>query len=75
MKEDVMKDTLLMIYMYWSVLHCGFELNLSGFYREKHTKNLLVVCCSLLPLPRTQADWMHVLRKAHGGHVMVGGYK
>jgi hypothetical protein len=33
----------------------------AGRHREKHTKNLLVVCCSLLLLPRTQADWMHVL--------------
>jgi hypothetical protein len=28
-----------------------------GLHREKHTKNLLEVCCSFLLLPRIQADW------------------
>jgi hypothetical protein len=34
-----------------------FELHLSGLHREKHTKKLVVGCCSfLLPL-WPQADW------------------
>ena len=31
-------------------------------WREMHQK-LVAVCCSLLPLSRTRADWMHVLRQ------------
>ena len=62
MKGHVMKDALLMTRMYWSILHCVVELHLSEQHRDNHTKKLLVVCHSLLPLLRTQADWMHVLR-------------
>ena len=61
MKGHVMKDSLLMTRMYWSTLHYVFELHLSGLQREKCTKNLLVVCCSFLPLPQTWADWQRVM--------------
>ena len=57
-----MKDSLLMTRMYCSALHCGVELHLLGRHSEIRIKKLLVVCCSLFPLLRTQADWMHVLR-------------
>jgi hypothetical protein len=49
-----MKDSLLVTCMYWSALHCLVELYLSGRHREKHTKKLLAVHCSFLPLPRTR---------------------
>jgi hypothetical protein len=52
-----MKESLLTTRMYRSTLHCVLELNLSGLHREKRTKKLLVMCCSSLPLLRTQADW------------------
>jgi hypothetical protein len=53
MKRCMMKDSLLTTHMYWSALHCVVGLHLLGLPREKHTKKLLVVCCSLLLLPRT----------------------
>ena len=43
--------------MYWSSLHCLIDLHWLGLHREKHTKKLLVVCCSFLLLPRTLANW------------------
>jgi hypothetical protein len=55
MKGHMMKDSLLMKHMYWSVLHYVVELHLLEFHREKHTKkkkNLLAVCCSFLSLFR-----------------------
>ena len=51
-----MKYSLLMTHMYWSDLHCIFELHLLGLHREKCTKNLVVVCCSFLPLLWIPAD-------------------
>jgi hypothetical protein len=38
MKGHVVKDSLLIICIYWSALHCIFELHLSGLHREKCTK-------------------------------------
>jgi hypothetical protein len=52
-----MEDSLLTTCMYWFALHCGVELHLSGLHREKRTKKLLMVYCSLLLLPITLADW------------------
>lgn len=35
-----MKDSLLTTRMYWSALHCGVELHLSGCHRKKlHQKS------------------------------------
>jgi hypothetical protein len=62
-KRHVMKDSLLTTRMCWSALHCVVELHLLGCHREKPHQKLLVVCCSFLPLPRTWADWMHMLRQ------------
>ena len=52
-------------------------MHLPGCHRRAQQR-ILVVCCSLLLLPRTWADWMHMLRKelcwgkTHRGHVMLG---
>ena len=52
-----MEDSLL-TEMYWSALHCVFELHLSGLHREKHTKKpsdgVTLPFCHFLGL--TQAD-------------------
>jgi hypothetical protein len=80
-KGRMIKDSLLMTCIYEFTLHCVVELHLWGCHREKCTKKLLEVCCSLLLLPRIQADWMHALKqelcqdKACGGYVMFGEYK
>jgi hypothetical protein len=59
-----MKDSLL-IYMHVLIaLHFVIvELYLFGLHREKCTKKLRVECYSLLSLPWTRADWMHMLRQ------------
>jgi hypothetical protein len=73
-----------MMHMYWSALHCIVELHLSGLHREKCTRELLVVFCSFLLLPKTQANWQSNVNwdrltcnwdKTHGKadpHVMFG---
>lgn len=43
-KGHMMKNSLLLTYMYWSALHCIVELHLLGLYREKHMEKLLVMC-------------------------------
>lgn len=47
-----------MTYMYWYASHFIVELHLSGLLREKLSKKLevVVMCYSLLLLPRTQTD-------------------
>jgi hypothetical protein len=49
----MMKNSLLTTHMYWSPL---VEFRMSELHREKHTKKLLVVCCTFLPLLWTRAD-------------------
>ena len=51
-----MKEPLLSTDMHWPTLHCLVGLYLLELHREKHTKNLLVVCYGFLPFPVTQAD-------------------
>ena len=70
MKEQVMKDSSLTTHKYWSALQCLDELHLSGLHREKHTKKLLVVCCSFLLLLQTQADWMHGVMETELGFLI-----
>jgi hypothetical protein len=58
-KGHVMKDSLLTTQVYWSAIHCIAELHLSELHREKHTKRLLVQCCSFLLLQQTWAGWQN----------------
>lgn len=44
------------MHMYWSTLGYIVELHLLGFYREKGTKKILVVCYSFLSFLWIQAD-------------------
>jgi hypothetical protein len=52
-------NSLLTTHTYSSALHCIVELHFWGLHRENcpKKKKLLVVCCSFLLLPQTQADW------------------
>lgn len=56
-KGYTMKDSLVITQMHWSVLQCVVELHSLVLHRKNHTEKLLLVCCSLLPLLWTQADW------------------
>ena len=63
MKGHMMKVSLL-THVYWSTLHCTGELYLLGLHRKKCTKKTSGgVLQSLMLFPRTQADWMHMLKQ------------
>jgi hypothetical protein len=51
----MMTHSLLTTHLYLSALYWVVELHLLGLHREKHTQNLLVECCSFLPLSWIQA--------------------
>jgi hypothetical protein len=72
-----MRDSSLMICMYWSTLQCIVELHLPELHWEKHTKKLMVVCCGFVSLLRTRADWQNDVSRDRcicWGHVMFWGY-
>jgi hypothetical protein len=79
-----MRDSLLTTCIHWSTLYCVLD-DLLGLHREKkHTKKLLMVCCSFLPYLETEVECCQ-LRQIHireqgicwnktcGEHVMLGG--